>query len=184
MKKFLLLLLLLPSSVFAVEAEIVRVIDGDTVIVDINGIEERLRIVGIDTPETVKTGSPVECFGIEASNQAKTILAEGSIVTLELQDERDRFDRLLGYIEIDGEDFGAMMISGGYAYTFRAFDHDRLNNYIRLEKEARDNEIGLWSPTACNGNPNTKNDEIIRQKKITFWQNIFRTIGELLKFFR
>lgn len=80
-------------------AEVVRVVDGDTVVVRIAGSEERVRLLGIDTPESVDPRSPVDCFGPEASAATSALLPEGTQVTLVRDVEaRDRYDRLLAYV--------------------------------------------------------------------------------------
>jgi micrococcal nuclease len=80
-------------------AVVVEVVDGDTITVRLGGREERVRLLGIDTPETVAPDSPVECFGPEASARTHELLAPGTEVRLERDIEaRDRFDRLLAHV--------------------------------------------------------------------------------------
>src|SRR4051794_37603279 len=95
-------------------ATVARVIDGDTVDVQFDdGSRERVRLIGIDTPEVVAPRKPVHCFGREASAYAHTLL-DGQAVTVEAdrsQGTRDRYGRLLGYLRLpDGRDFGEVMI--------------------------------------------------------------------------
>lgn len=90
-----------PTAAGAVEAnaEVVRVVDGDTLVVRIGGAEERVRLIGIDTPESVRPDAPVECWGPEASATTASLLPDGTPVRLERDEEpRDRFDRLLAYV--------------------------------------------------------------------------------------
>ena len=79
---------------------IIEVIDGDTVIVDLAGHRETVRLLGIDTPETVHPNRPVECFGPEATARLRLLLAPGSgvLVTRDVE-PRDRYGRLLAYLE-------------------------------------------------------------------------------------
>ena len=80
-------------------ATVVRVIDGDTVIVDVGGREESIRLIGIDTPESVDPNRPVECNGPEASHHLDELLPAGTEVRLERDEEaRDRYGRLLAYV--------------------------------------------------------------------------------------
>ena len=82
---------------------VLRVIDGDTIMIDRDGIAERVRMVGIDTPETVHPSKSVECFGREASDKTKSWL-EGRRVRLvadSIEGERDKYQRLLGYVYRD-----------------------------------------------------------------------------------
>ena len=100
---------------------VLKVVDGDTVSVDINGITETIRIIGINTPETVDPRKEVECFGKEASDKAKALL-EGEYVSLavdDTQENRDKYNRLLRYVYLaDGSDYGKHMIENGYAYEY------------------------------------------------------------------
>lgn len=85
------------------QAAVDRVIDGDTVDVDLNGKIERIRLIGMNTPESVDPRRPVECFGKEASNRAKALLS-GKTVYLETDDSqgtRDQYGRALRYIWLD-----------------------------------------------------------------------------------
>ena len=93
---------------------VVKVVDGDTLDVEIDGKIERLRLIGIDTPETVDPRKSVQCFGREASNKAKELLS-GQFVNLEsdeTQGERDKYKRLLRYVFLpDGTNFNLYMIA-------------------------------------------------------------------------
>jgi micrococcal nuclease len=78
---------------------LVRVVDGDTIVVDLGGQEETVRLIGIDTPESVKPDSPVECYGPEASRELARLLPPGTPLRLARDTElRDRYDRLLAYV--------------------------------------------------------------------------------------
>lgn len=134
---------------------VVKVVDGDTVDVDINGKTERLRLIGLDTPETVDPRKPVQCFGLEASNKAKELLG-GKTVKLEgdpSQGERDKYGRLLRYVYLpDGQLFNKLMIADGYAFEYTYNTSYRYQkDFQDAEKNARENNKGLWSPSACNG---------------------------------
>ena len=133
--------------------KVVRVVDGDTVAVEINGNKETIRLIGIDTPETVDPRKPVECFGIEASNKAKEILT-GKSVKLEADSivgERDKYGRLLRYIFLeDGTNFNKTMISEGYAYEYTYNSpYKYQDKFKQAEKEAREAERGLWADGVC-----------------------------------
>ncbi|MFA7285386.1 MAG: thermonuclease family protein [Candidatus Paceibacterota bacterium] len=134
--------------------KVTRVVDGDTIDVDINGTIERIRMIGINTPETVDPRKPVECFGIEASNQAKSLLSNKS-VKLESdssQGDRDKYSRLLRYIFLeDGTNFGLKMIQTGYAYEY-TYDskYKYQTEYKNAQKQAEDTKAGLWGDK-CNG---------------------------------
>ena len=132
---------------------VIRVIDGDTVVIEIGNKAETVRLIGINTPETVDPRRPVECFGIEASNKAKEIL-NGKSVKLEGDDfvgERDKYGRSLKYIFLEnGTNFNEMMISEGYAYEY-TYDlpYKYQSEFKQAEKEAKEMKKGLWAQGVC-----------------------------------
>lgn len=133
--------------------KIIRVIDGDTIIVEINSRKEKIRLLGINTPESVDPRRPVECFGIEASDKAKEILAGGNVrlETDSTASEKDKYGRLLRYVFLeDGTNFNRMMISEGYAYEY-TYDlpYKYQSEFKQAEKEARENKKGLWADGVC-----------------------------------
>lgn len=95
-----------------------HVVDGDTAVVELNGREETIRFLGVDTPETVHPDQPPECFGQEASDHVKDLLPPGTEVRLTRDVEaRDRYDRLLVYVERaeDGLFVNLDLVQGGWA---------------------------------------------------------------------
>jgi micrococcal nuclease len=135
---------------------VTSVTDGDTLKVNINGKVETLRLIGIDTPETVDPRKPVQCFGKEASNKAKELL-NGRKVRIETdptQGERDKYDRFLAYIyRDDGLFYNKYMIEQGYAheYTYN-LPYKYQAEFKVAQRSAQNSELGLWSPTTCSGN--------------------------------
>lgn len=129
------------------------VVDGDTVDVRIGGGTERVRLVGVDTPETVDREQPVECFGEEASQHTKALLPEGTRVRVERDDvARDRYGRLLAYLyrEADGLLVNLALVEGGFADAVSYGDNEALSTVLSAaEAEARSTGAGLWS--ACGG---------------------------------
>jgi micrococcal nuclease len=136
---------------FTETATVVRVVDGDTIIVDRGHGEERLRYIGVDTPETVAPGSPVEWMGAEAT-AANKALVEGQSVVLEKDvSETDQYDRLLRYVWLnDGASWtlvNAQLLSLGVAQVVTyPPDVKYADIYLERQKEARDAGIGLWGP--------------------------------------
>jgi len=131
------------------------VVDGDTVKVNIGGTVETLRLIGIDTPETVDPRKPVQCFGVEASNKAKELLT-GKSVRLEAdstQGERDIYGRLLRYVFLgDGRNFNKLMIEQGYAYEYTYnTPYKYQTEFKQAESYARTNKLGLWADDTCAG---------------------------------
>lgn len=138
-------------------AQVARVVDGDTLDVNLGGERVRLRLIGINTPETVDPRRPVECFGREASQKAKELLS-GQQVRLEAdpsQDERDRYDRLLRYVWLpDGRLFNLEMVAQGYAFEY-TYDtpYKYQAEFKRAQEQARAAQRGLWAPDTCGGHP-------------------------------
>jgi micrococcal nuclease len=127
---------------------VARVIDGDTFEANVNGAVEKVRVIGIDTPEIVDPRKPVECFGVEASNRAEVILS-GQKVRLEYdpaQGERDKYARLLRHVFLeDGTNFGLLMIREGYAHEYTyAVPCKYQQEYKEAQNYARENSLGLW----------------------------------------
>lgn len=129
-------------------AEVTHVVDGDTLDVRFqDGTEERIRLLLVDTPETVDPRRPVQPFGPEASAFAKeTLLGRSVEVELDVS-ERDRYGRLLAYIWIDGELFNELLIDAGLARVAYVFEPnvkyvDRLR---AAQDDARKREAGIWS---------------------------------------
>lgn len=133
-----------PSDV--VEAEVVRVIDGDTIEVDINGAIYTVRYIGIDTPETVHPSKPVEYFGKEASDKNKE-LVERKTVRLEIDvSETDKYGRLLRYVWVDDIFVNDYLVRQGYAYasTYPP-DVKYAEQFVQAQREAEENNRGLWA---------------------------------------
>lgn len=134
--------------------KVVKITDGDTIKVDIDGVIESVRLIGIDTAETVDPRKSVECFGVEASNKAKEILT-GKSVYLESDSasgDRGIYGRLLRYVFLeDGTHFNKLMISEGYAYeyTYNSIPYKYQSEFKQAEKEARENKRGLWADEVC-----------------------------------
>jgi micrococcal nuclease len=130
-----------------------RVIDGDTIDVEKDGARVRVRLIGVDTPETVDPRRPVECFGKEASGKAKELL-EGKLILLETDPSQGRYDkyqRMLAYVYLsDGTFFNKEMISEGYAheYTYRLSYRYR-EEFKAAERVAREEKRGLWADGVC-----------------------------------
>ncbi len=134
---------------------VTRVVDGDTIVVDVNGAEEKVRLIGINTPETVDPRRTVECYGVEASAYMKS-MANNQYIQLEYdssQDKRDKYHRLLAYAYLqDGQMLNKKMIADGYAYEYT---YNKPYKYQKEFKAAQSvasySNRGLWSTDTCNG---------------------------------
>lgn len=135
------------------DAVVRRVVDGDTLIARIDGDDERVRMLGVDAPESVAENRPVECFGPQASARARALLPKGTRIVLATdpsQGARDQYDRLLAEVTRDGDPItvNEQLIAEGYAEVFRGDGKGRLQPRLRAaERAARDARLGLWS--AC-----------------------------------
>jgi len=133
--------------------EVVKVVDGDTIHITIDGKKETVRLIGINTPETVDPRKPVECFGVEASNKAKELL-EGKKVRVETdasQGERDKYGRLLAYVfREDGLFVNNYMVAEGYAYeyTYR-LPYKYQAEFKAAQQVAEKSGKGLWASGVC-----------------------------------
>lgn len=134
----------------ALESQVIRVVDGDTVIVALNKKPETIRFIGINTPETVAPNRPVQCYGPEASARTKELLTN-KIVRLEKdpsQDDRDQYKRLLRYVFLKEENINRLLVQEGYAkeYTYK-IPYQYQKEFRAEQKAAKKNKIGLWG--AC-----------------------------------
>src|SRR5437867_1629551 len=127
------------------EAKVTKVVDGDTIHVNIGGQDHKVRYIGIDTPETVDPRRPVGCFGKEASRRNHQ-LVEGKTVGLEKDvSETDSFGRLLRYVWADGEMVNATLVREGYAMASTYPPDVRYSElFASLQREAREAARGLW----------------------------------------
>ncbi len=132
-------------------AQVERVVDGDTIAVTLGGAAERVRYIGVDTPETVKPNTPVECFGEAAHQLNVRLLAGAGEVTLRFDRElRDRYGRLLAYVHRAGEprSLNARLVEAGAARTLEISPNtSRATELARLQSAARAAGRGLWG--AC-----------------------------------
>ncbi len=133
--------------------KVTKVTDGDTIHVAIDGTDTVVRLIGINTPETVDPRRPVECFGVEASQEMKD-LAAGKSVRLEYDDSQalhDTYGRLLAYVYLeDGEMLNRKMVAEGYAYEYTYMTPYKYQKEFRgLQNLARVSKRGLWNPNAC-----------------------------------
>jgi micrococcal nuclease len=132
-------------------ATLVDVVDGDTIDVRIGGRDERVRLIGIDTPETKKPDSPVECFGPEATAFTSSLLAPGTPLRIERDVVgRDHYGRLLGYVyrADDGLFVNDAIIRGGFATPLTIEPNSLFAaDFVDAADEAERLDLGMWA--AC-----------------------------------
>ncbi|MEZ5077068.1 MAG: thermonuclease family protein [Solirubrobacterales bacterium] len=128
-----------------VRAPVVRVVDGDTFEARVGGAVEDVRLIGVDTPETVKPGAPVECFGPQASRFAHRLLAGRTVRLVFGAERRDKYGRLLAYAYLDERMVNAALVRRGLARTLAITPNTRFaERFARLEREAARASRGLW----------------------------------------
>ena len=164
------------SSIFET-AKVVSITDGDTIVVDINGKTEKLRFIGVDTPETHHPSKPAQHFGKEASDYTTKQLTNKTIYLQKDVSDRDKYRRLLRYIwlvkpsknepskeEVIANCFNAELVKNGYAHAYTYPPDIKYNEIFKeLETKAREKHIGLWN----NNNPDNENSkEIVVNEKI------------------
>lgn len=141
------------SGVLTTNATLVGVVDGDTIDVTVDGVEERVRLIGIDTPETKKPETPVQCFGPEASAYTESLLPDGTTLHLERDVEaRDKYGRLLAYVYVAGSGLfvNLEIVRRGYANTLTIPPNvAHAADFVEAARAAEASNLGLWA--ACAG---------------------------------
>lgn len=145
-----------PATVLAAGLyRVLNTIDGDTIDISYNGKSERVRMIGLDTPETKGPRKPVQCFGREASQRMRDLVG-GKNVRIEQdpsQGERDKYGRLLLYIYLeDGTNVAYRMIADGFGheYTYK-IPYKYQSQFKAAQKDAENNKRGLWADSTCAG---------------------------------
>lgn len=128
--------------------QVTRVVDGDTLILSPN---DKVRLIGVDTPETVHPKKIVECYGKEAKEFTQTAVS-GQLIRLVLDEanagrrHKDRYGRTLGYVYLqNGVMLNAELIRRGFAHAYTRFPFRYVVEFSRLEQDARGRGVGLWS---------------------------------------
>ena len=133
------------------EGRVVRVVDGDTIRVRVGDRTERVRYIGVDTPESVKPGIPVQCYAKRAAAANAALVAGREVRLVGDVEHRDRYGRLLAYVyrADDGAFVNAMLVRGGYARTLTiAPNVAHAAEFAALARAARNTGRGLWSACA------------------------------------
>jgi micrococcal nuclease len=126
---------------------VTQFVDGDTIAIDMNGHTEKVRFIGVDTPETHKPNTPVQCYGPAASAYTKQQIGSQS-VRLEsdsLNTDRDRYDRLLRYVYLpDGTLLNKKLIENGYGFYYPYFPFSKKDEFAAAQTTAQASYKGLW----------------------------------------
>ncbi len=131
--------------------KVLKVIDGDTIVINYNQKKTTLRLIGIDSPETKHPNKPVQCFGKKASKKMKQLVLnkEIKIKRDKISSNRDKYNRLLRYVYVNDTFVNAEMVKQGYAYAYLTFPFEYSNKFRKLQQEARKQKLGLWGDNAC-----------------------------------
>jgi micrococcal nuclease len=136
-----------PTTGEALEGRVVRVVDGDTVRVAVGGRVERVRYIGIDTPESVKPDTPVQCYAERASAANAGLVRDRRVRLVTDAERRDRFGRLLAYVYVEpgGTFVNAALVRDGFARTLTIPPNvAHADEFARLGRQARRAGRGLW----------------------------------------
>ncbi len=135
-------------NVSSEKRHVIRIVDGDTIVVSPN---EKVRLIGVDTPETVHPKKTVECFGKDAKEFTRTMVEHQSIRLIldeanAARNHKDRYGRTLAYVYFDdGTMLNAELIRRGYAHAYTRFPFRHVVEFRQLERIARSQGVGLWS---------------------------------------
>ncbi len=136
------------------EVKVIRVVDGDTVVINFNGTSTKARLIGVDTPESVDPRKPVECYSLEAKRYTEQLLLSNTayIETDETQGLYDKYGRVLVYMytSTTTPSVNELLIKNGYA---REYTYDKAYRYVHVFKEseryAQENTLGVWNSETC-----------------------------------
>ncbi len=130
--------------------KVIRIIDGDTVVLSMDGKETKVRLIGVDTPETAHPNKPVERYGKEASQFIKNLL-RGESVYVEYESgasNLDKYGRLLAYLyrAPDGLFINLEIIRQGYGHAYTQYPFQYMELFRSYERKAAQAKKGLWAP--------------------------------------
>lgn len=126
---------------------VARFVDGDTIAVDMQGTTETIRFIGVDTPETHKPNTPVQCYGPAAAAYTKNRIGSSKVrlVSDSLSTNRDRYNRLLRYVYLpDGSNVNQELVAKGYAFAYVSFPFSKSDDFSQAQDQAQQNKRGLW----------------------------------------
>lgn len=134
--------------------QVTQFVDGDTIAVNMNGHTEKVRFIGVDTPETHKPNTPIQCYGPQAAAYTKSSIGTQKVrlVSDPKNTDRDRYNRLLRYVYLqDGTNLDEKLISEGYAFYYPYFPFSKSDEFALAQQMAINQHKGLWA--ACQPKP-------------------------------
>mgnify|MGYP001186546822 CR=1 FL=1 len=154
------ILLFITFNCFATQTKVTRVIDGDTFETESG---EKVRLIGINAPEMS------DFYGLEAKKYLKNIV-ENKVIYLQtdnISNDRDRYQRLLRYVIIDGIDVNKKMVADGFAFAYLKYKFSKSDSYEKAQIRAREKNLGIWGNSQNDSNKPKQFDETIE-----FWKTI------------
>jgi micrococcal nuclease len=130
--------------------KVAKFVDGDTITVDMNGADETIRMIGVDTPETHRPETPVQCYGPQAADYTRNLIGSNKVrlAADPLNTNRDRYGRLLRYVYLpNGTLVEAQLIKNGYGFAYTSFPFEKRDEFVNYETAAKQTDSGLWG--AC-----------------------------------
>ena len=127
---------------------VTEVFDGDTISVDMSGVVEKVRLIGVDAPETKDPRKPVQCYGPEASafTHSKLDHAKVTLRADPLSTNRDRYNRLLRYVYTEnGSSYNKLLLQKGFARAYTGFPFSKMSQFKETAATAEANKTGLWA---------------------------------------
>lgn len=159
-----------------VPVTLTETVDGDTIKVRYKGKEETVRYLLVDTPESKKPGTCVQPYAKSAYNKNKQLVNSGKLsLEFESSAKRDKYDRLLAYVYVDGKSVQGALLKGGYARVAYIYDppYKHLNEYQKDEKIAKNKDLNIWSASGfvtaqgfngCASSATKKNTSNVKKK--------------------
>ena len=166
-----------------IEVKFSKCVDGDTIKLKIDGKKERVRLLAIDTPESVTPDKPVEAYGKEASNYTCNLVKNANKIEIEYDinsDKEDKYGRILAYVYVDGKMIQEELLSKGLARVAYLYsNYQYTEKFKELESVAKENKLGLWNLD----NPNYEiiDEEEDSKNEISFFEKIINGIGNFFK---
>ncbi|MCK5608010.1 lamin tail domain-containing protein [Candidatus Pacearchaeota archaeon] len=139
--------IIFPNNFFkeGMKVMVTQVIDGDTISAIINNETYSIRLIGVDTPETVHPFEPIEKYGKEASDFLNRTIANKNVTLYFDEEKTDRYNRILAYVHYDGDFINVLLIQKGLGSAYTRFPFKYLDNFVKYEQEAKNNGMGIWS---------------------------------------
>ena len=167
------------------EYKVVRVVDGDTFVIEFKGKQEKVRLIGVDTPESVHPTKGVEYYGKEASDYTCNLVKNAKKIEIEYDDNSDKvdkYDRLLVWVFVDGELLQKKLIENGYAKVAYLYDDYKYTSELqKVQEKVSAQNIGVWNETAKNEYNKKNNIEEEIEEEATITDNLTSEIDLAIK---